>query len=247
MRPVYAVAVDESRLEIIGSAAAGIAHDINNQLTLIVNHLSFADVQGAQAAVDRCSALTASLLSYCKGEAVKIGPVDPIAFLRHFTTQLCLPNEVEVTLGTPASLPAIMANPLALTRVLTNLVSNACAAMNDSGRLRIAAAPGVIEVSDSGPGIPVESKMKIFEPFFSTKGGTSTGLGLSIVRELMRQQGGFATVLSDAGEGARFALHFRQAPAIPTEPSPETATESPASTRRRAKSRPRPGCDESHR
>jgi signal transduction histidine kinase len=84
--------------------------------------------------------------------------------------------------------------------------------MNDCGRLRIAAAPGVIEVSDSGPGIPAESRMKIFEPFFSTKGDAGTGLGLSIVRELMRQQGGFATVVSEAGEGARFILHFREAP-----------------------------------
>jgi two-component system NtrC family sensor kinase len=223
--------VDENRLETIGSAAAGIVHDINNQLTLIVNHLSFADVQGAQAAVDRCSALTASLVSYCRGEAVELGPLDPIGFLRHFTAQLHLPNEIDVTLNTPATLPAIMANPLALTRVLTNLISNACAAMNNRGRLRITAAPGVIKVSDSGPGIPAESRMKIFEPFFSTKGHAGTGLGLSIVRELMRQQGGFATVLSEAGEGARFTLHFR---------------ESPASTHRPAESRPRPECDESH-
>ncbi len=208
---VYAVAVDEFRLETIGSAAAGIAHDINNQLTLIVNHLSLADVQGAQAAVDRCSALTASLLSYCRGEAVEIGPLDPVAFLRHFTAQLCLPNEIDVTLSTPVSLPSIMANPLALSRVLTNLISNAGAAMNDCGRLRISAARGVIEVSDSGPGIPAELRMKIFEPFFSTKGAAGTGLGLSIVRELMRQQGGFVTVTSEPGEGARFALHFREA------------------------------------
>ena len=226
--------LETTKLETIGSAAAGIAHDINNQLTLIVNHLSFADVQGAQAAVDRCSALTASLLSYCRGEAVELGPLDPVAFLRHFTAQLHLPNGIDVTLNTPASLPAIMANPLALSRVLTNLISNACAAMNDRGRLRITAEPGVIEVSDSGPGIPAESKMKIFEPFFSTKGGAGTGLGLSIVRELMRQQGGFVTVLSEGGQGARFTLHFR-------------TTESPASTHRPGGSRPQPECDESHR
>ncbi len=156
-----------------------------------------------------------------------------------FAAQLRLPNEIEVTLSTPASLPAILANPLALTRVMTNLVSNACAAMNDCGKLRITAAPGVIEVSDSGPGIPAQSRMKIFEPFFSTKGGAGTGLGLSIVRELMRQQGGFVRVFSETGKGARFTLHFREAPAL--------TMDSPASTRRPAESRPQPGCDESHR
>lgn len=230
--------MDEFRFETINSAAAGIAHDINNQLTLIVNHLSCADVQGAQAAVDRCSALTASLLAYCRGEAAELAPIDLVAFLRHFHAQLSLPKEIDVLLHTPASLPAIMANPLALTRVLTNLVSNARAAMNGRGSLRITAARGVIEVSDSGPGIPAESQMKIFEPFFTTK-GAGTGLGLSIVRELMRQQGGFATVFSEEGDGARFTLHFREAPVL--------ATDSPASTHRPAESRPQPECDESHR
>jgi len=218
--------VDEFRLETIDSAAAGIAHDINNQLTLIVNHLSVADLPAAQAAVDRCSALTASLLSYCRGEPMDLSPLDPVTFLRLFVAQLRLPDEIAVTLHTPASLPAIMANPLALARVLTNLISNACAAMDNRGDLQIAAAPGMIEVSDSGPGIPAGSKLKIFDPFFTTKGDAGTGLGLSIVRELMRQQGGFATVASEAGEGARFTLHFREAPASPTG--------SPASTRRPA-------------
>lgn len=231
--------MDESRLETIGSAAAGIAHDINNQLALIVNHLSLADVRSAQAAVDRCSQLTASLLSYCRGAEVELGPVDPVEFLSIFTAQLCLPDEIKVTLSTPASLPAIMANPLSLMRVLTNLVSNAYAAMNGCGKLRISAARGVIEVSDSGPGIPAESRTKIFEPFFTTKGSAGMGLGLSIVRELMRQQGGFATILSEAGEGARFILHFREAASSPGD--------SPASTHRRAESRPRPGYGESHR
>lgn len=233
------MAVDKSRLETIGSAAAGIAHDINNQLTLIVNHLSFDDVKGAQAAIDRCSALTASLLSYCRGETVALGPVDAAAFLRHFTAQLRLPEDIDLALQMPASLPAIVANPLALTRVLTNLVSNARAAMKDRGTLRISATPCEIEVSDAGPGIPAELKTKIFEPFFSTKGGAGTGLGLSIVRELMRQQGGFVTVLSEAGRGARFTLHFREALAI--------STERQASRRRRAESRRQPGCDECRR
>ena len=55
-----------SRLETIGSAAAGIAHDINNQLTLILNYLEITDLRGAREAADRCCALTSSLLSYCR-------------------------------------------------------------------------------------------------------------------------------------------------------------------------------------
>jgi signal transduction histidine kinase len=201
--------VSTSRLETIGFAAAGVAHDINNQLTLIVNHLSLADVESARDAVDRCSALTASLLSYCRGEAVVLETVNPGVFLRDFSAQLRLDSGIDLVLGIPAGLPEIAANTLALTRVLTNLVSNACAAMRGHGTLWISATPGAIEVRDSGPGIPDEYRRQIFDPFFTTKGVHGMGLGLSIVRHLMRQQGGSVTLLSEAGRGAQFTLRFR--------------------------------------
>lgn len=204
----YAVPVNDNRLETIGSAAAGIAHDINNQLTLIVNHLSLDDVRSAKAAIDRCSALTASLLSYCRGEEMTLQAIDPVAFLRTFTSSLHLPTGIELVVDTPSSLPAVAANSLALTRVLTNLIANACAAMLTGGTVRITATHGAIEVSDTGPGIPPEFRMRIFDSFFSTKGVAGAGLGLAIVRELMRQQGGYVTVLSEPGQGARFTLHF---------------------------------------
>ena len=199
------------RLETIGSAAAGIAHDINNQLTLIVNHLSLPDLDGARQAAERCSELTASLLTYCKGERVAPSPLDLAAFLRNYLAETRLPEGVELVPDIPPSLPAIAADPLALTRALTNLVLNACAAMNGMGQLRITATPGAIEVSDSGPGISVENRKRIFEPFFTTKGAHGTGLGLSIVREIMRQHGGSVTEFSEPGRGARFTLRFRSA------------------------------------
>lgn len=54
---------------MVGSAAAGIAHDINNQLTLILNHLAVPNLESAREATARCTALTASLLSYCRGSS----------------------------------------------------------------------------------------------------------------------------------------------------------------------------------
>jgi signal transduction histidine kinase len=201
--------MNSARLEMIGSAAAGIAHDMNNQLHLIVNHLALCDIAAAQRAAERCSALTASLLDYCKGNPIEVTSTNPAAFLRNFVTQLRLPAGIDLHLNAPALLPAITADPLALNRALTNLISNACDAMDGRGTLRITASPRTIEVSDSGPGIPPGSWKQIFDPFFTTKGAHGTGLGLSIVRELMRQQGGAVTVHSEPGRGARFTLHFR--------------------------------------
>jgi len=200
-----------SRLETIGSAAAGIAHDINNQLTLIVNHLAVADTARAQEAVRRCSQLTAGLLSYCKGETAAPGPFDPGSFLRKFAEELCLPEGIALVLEIPAGLPAIVAEPVGIMRALSNLVSNACAAMEDVGTLWITAAPGTIEVRDSGPGIPNGCARQIFEPFFTTRGEKGTGLGLAIVRETMRHQGGAVSVQSAPGKGAHFVLRFRLA------------------------------------
>jgi signal transduction histidine kinase len=209
-----------SRLEEVGSAAAGIAHDINNQLFLIVNHLAAPDLEAARAAASRCSALTASLLAYCKGEAPEIGPLDLSSFLRDFLTVLSLPSGVKLIANVPESLPLISADPLALARAMTNLISNACAAMQDQGTLCVTASPYAVEVADSGPGIPPENQKRIFEAFFSTKGANGTGLGLSIVREIMRRHGGSVTVFSAPGSGARFTLCFRKASRPPARPRP---------------------------
>jgi signal transduction histidine kinase len=198
--------MNSSRMETIGSAAAGIAHDINNQLSLIVNHLV-----GAQQATERCSALTAGLLAFCKNEPIRVISINPAAFLRTFVAQLPFPEGFDLNLNVPTLLPSITADPPALTRILTNLVSNACDAMDGHGTLRITASPHAIEVSDTGTGIPAELAKRIFDPFFTTKGANGTGLGLSIVRDLMRQQGGSVTVSSEPGRGARFTLHFRNA------------------------------------
>jgi signal transduction histidine kinase len=200
--------VNASRLENVGPVAAGIAHDINNQLMLAMNYLSVADLEGAQAAVGRCSALTGSLLSYCRGEAMAVGPIHPCAFLRSFARQLRMARGIELVLDLPDGLPEIAGNAVALNRVLTNLVSNACSAMGERGTVRIVASTGMIEVCDSGPGIPEAMQTCVFEPFFTTKGARGNGLGLAIVRDLMRQQGGSVGLASEPGYGARFSLRF---------------------------------------
>lgn len=201
------------RLEILGSAAAGIAHDINNQLTLIVNHLSLQNPAdpaqaAAVAAVARCTELTASMLAYVRGEAVQLKPVDLSAFLGNFLTRLQLPKGVRLVSEVPASLPPVAADALSLERALINLISNACTAMNNTGTLRVSASAWKIEIADSGPGIPCDDIGRVFEPFFTTKGEQGTGLGLSIVREIMQQHGGGVMVRSEPGRGAEFTLRF---------------------------------------
>ena len=197
------------RLEMLGTAAAGIAHDINNQLTLILNYIETTDLEGARKAASRCTALTAGLLSYSRGEPLILEGLDIAKFLSDFTAHLRLPAGVQLTIDLKPQLPKIQANPTALHRVLTNLVSNACDAMNGPGALTITASPQTIEVSDTGPGIAPADRKRIFDPFVSTKGSKGTGLGLSIVRAIMQQHGGSVVLDSTPGQGAKFTLRFR--------------------------------------
>lgn len=199
----------QEALSDLGSAAAGIAHDLNNQLTLILNYLEVSNLEGARAAAGRCTALTSSLLAWCRGEEPRIEPLGLRSFLIDFADSVHVPEGVVLTLDAAEAEDVIEADPVALTRALTNLVNNACEAMRGRGRVKISAFGSTIEVTDSGPGISPEDARHVFEPFFTTRGGAGTGLGLSIVREIMRQHGGAVWLRSIPGRGATFSLSFR--------------------------------------
>lgn len=190
------------------SAAAGIAHDLNNQLTLILNYLDVSNIEGARRAAGRCTALTSSLMRWSRGETLNLSPVRLSPFLLDFADSLHLPDGISLVLDIASELPGVLADPDALTRVLTNLVGNACDAMCGKGHLTIRAVERTIEVSDSGPGIAAEDASRIFEPFYTTKGSKGTGLGLAVVREIMRQHGGSVWMRSKPGHGATFCLRF---------------------------------------
>jgi signal transduction histidine kinase len=207
---------DANRLTALGTTAAGIAHDINNELTLILNHLALCDAETPQvvsmlAAMGRCSALTSSLLSYCRGEGVVSKALDLNSFVREFAKDSYLPSGVRLEVIAALEEHVAQADKHALRRVLDNLINNACHAMNEKGNIVITVANRAIRVQDSGPGIDESEREKIFEPFYSKKarGRTGVGLGLAIVRDLMSQQGGSVELVSTAGSGACFELRFR--------------------------------------
>jgi signal transduction histidine kinase len=111
------------------------------------------------------------------------------------------------------SLPKVLAFPGELNQVWTNLIDNAAAAMDGSGTLTVRTSRDgdsvLVEVCDTGPGVPPELQRRIFEPFFTTKDvGEGTGLGLSVTYGIVRDHGGFIDVASKLGEGSTFTLSF---------------------------------------
>jgi PAS domain S-box-containing protein len=166
-----------------------------------------------------------NLLDFSRRSEPDIGPVDMTDVIEQslllVRDQLTLGN-IEVKREGTEQLPEIMGDFGQLQQVLVNLIINARQAMPEGGRLAIETeaegSPGracfvKIVISDTGHGISEENLRKIFDPFFSTKGGTDgtslgLGLGLSIVQGIIKSHHGHITVKSKVGKGSVFTVRL---------------------------------------
>lgn len=217
------------KLAGIGSFAAGIAHDMNNPLQLILGlaenltdeqdldavHLQARDIVEA---VKQTTAICRDLTSYSRrasslhdsaiavngklDEALKIARY--AVALQDITIRKCFQPDV-----------IVVGNPDELLHVFVNLITNAVQAMADKGTLTLETTNNDketrVRVSDTGCGIPPELLAKIFEPFFTTKPpGKGTGLGLYNIRNVIHRMHGTIEVESQLGRGSIFIISFPQ-------------------------------------
>jgi two-component system cell cycle sensor histidine kinase/response regulator CckA len=236
------------RLQAVSSLAGGVAHDINRLLTKIKGQASSLaskcrKVEGAPELADELSGtaeegvqLMQRLLAFARQSEARLSWIDPSEKLKEITTavKVILPPTVQVEMQLEPKLPAILADPEHLRRVVTNLVLNANDAMSEGGRITISAevvqfdpVPPylselgdlpylLIKVADTGAGMDEATRLRVFEPFFTTKPLTDgAGLGLSEVLGLMRIHNGLIDVQSEPGHGTVVSLFFplsRQGP-----------------------------------
>jgi two-component system sensor histidine kinase HydH len=124
-------------------------------------------------------------------------------------------QRVELEMAVQAALPQVRVDPMQLEQAILEIVSNALDAMPTGGRLRIGAfvadgtGPGdvVVEVTDTGGGIPEEVLSSVCEPFFTTR-QEGTGLGLAIAKRYVEQNGGRLEIASRPGEGTTVRVHL---------------------------------------
>jgi signal transduction histidine kinase/iron only hydrogenase large subunit-like protein len=207
--------VRSEKLASMGQLAAGIAHEVNNPLGVVIMYSHFLqerladkpdyqeDLSMLVDQADRCKKIVAGLLDFARQNKVQHAAIDLPELVQRGLRGLARPLGVEIEVEHAESNPAVEVDPDQITQVLVNLANNAFAAMPDGGRLKVRTEDDPdhvrIIVSDTGVGIPPEHFPKLFEPFFTTKTvGKGTGLGLAVSYGIIKMHRGDIKVQSNA-------------------------------------------------
>ncbi|MEO6772682.1 MAG: ATP-binding protein [Kofleriaceae bacterium] len=221
-RAQQAKAAHQDRLASIGQLAGGVAHDFNNLLFVILNFATAIEEmypetaeeigvisQSARSAAD----LVKQLLAFSRREVVKPKVIDLASTIRAMDKLVArsLGPDIALDLEVPTEPQHVLIDATQLEQIIMNLAVNGRDAMQGRGRLSIRvtaeAKQVVIDVADTGSGMPVEVIARIFEPYFTTKEiGKGTGLGLATVHGIVEHAGGKISVTSDPGRGTRFQI-----------------------------------------
>ena len=217
--------VRQERLAALGELAAVVAHEVRNPLGVIFNSLgalrrhaqhggdtrTLLDIADEEA--DRLNRIVGELLDFAKPSTPDLRPTS-IARVIDDAVAAALAHEqrlVQVAREVPAGLPPVPMDAALIRQAIVNIAVNALQAMPDGGtltvRARVAGDVAIMEIGDTGPGIPEQARGRIFEPFFTTK-ATGTGLGLALVKRILEDHHGRVAVQTSDSSGTVFAIHL---------------------------------------
>ena len=209
-----------------------IAHEFNNLMTPIVLYADLLEenevvsqempeeVTELKSAAGRCEELARQLLSYSRqGKAEKVCTDYDASYAVQEAVNIArklLPKEIRLKENICRTPYYIHGQPGALNQILLNLEANAVHAMKEGGTLRVWFGLSAddeknvrLVVEDTGTGIAPDIRQRVFHPFFTTKkAGEGTGIGLTVVKRLTEEHGGYVRVKTEVGKGTTFILDF---------------------------------------
>ncbi len=207
------------KLASMGQLSAGIAHELNNPLGVVImysnilldelpkNAEAYSDLKLIVDQANRCKKIVGGLLNFARKNQVNPAEIKLERLVRHSLDAVIIPGNIEVELDLDGlGQPTAMLDSEQIIQALTNLVKNAVEAMPEGGKLKVEIKDknGNVEfhIIDTGTGIQEEDREKIFEPFYTTKGiGKGTGLGLATTYGIVKMHNGQISVVSNADPG----------------------------------------------
>jgi signal transduction histidine kinase len=213
------------RIAELGTLASGMAHEIGTPMNVILGRAEYLLQKTSDESVkkglstiitqvERITRVMNQLLAFARRKPRERCPVDLKELIEDgldmFHERLSR-HRIAVERTVDGSLPTIVADRDQLMQVLINLIVNSLHAMDQGGTLRLVATKAddqvLLEISDTGQGIPPDVLSKVFDPFFTTKEfGKGTGLGLTVVKGIVEEHGGTISVDSRVGEGTTVAI-----------------------------------------
>jgi two-component system NtrC family sensor kinase len=202
------------KLAHMGQLSAGIAHELNNPLGVVIMYSNILleeakpedpvreDLQLIVDQAGRCKKIVAGLLNFARKNQVNHQTVSIKELVEHSLESLIIPSRIKISIEDKTTNPEAMLDLEQMMQVLTNLIKNAFDAMPDGGSVNIkmedTLSDVIIIISDTGTGIKEEDRAKIFEPFFTTKSiGKGTGLGLATAYGIVKMHKGQITADSN--------------------------------------------------